>query len=202
MDVNFLVSTVFSGLSALVIEDVTDGGDMVAITARTREDAVPCPVCETPTAKVHGYHGRTVADVPVDARQVVVRLRVRRLVCPVLGCRRQTFREQIPELLERHQRRTVRLAEQISEVARELCGRATARLAGLPAMPVSRSTALLPADLDEDLDAVGRPVHPIPPHCRVTGTQPAVGAGAHQGTGDVRQAQAEGIAFLIGDELE
>ncbi|MFD7408609.1 ISL3 family transposase [Streptomyces sp. NPDC059866] len=132
----------FSGLSALVVEDVADGGDAVVVTARTREDAVPCPVCGTPTAKVHGYHGRTVTDVPVDGRQVVVRLCIRRLVCPVLACRRQTFREQIPGLLERHQRRAVRLAGQISQVARELCGRAAARLAGWLAVPVSRSTAL------------------------------------------------------------
>ncbi|MGW9028374.1 hypothetical protein ACWGQ5_30335 [Streptomyces sp. NPDC055722] len=60
----------------------------------------------------------------------------------------------------------------------------------------------MPADLDEDLDAVGRPVHLIPPHRRVIGTHLTVGTGAHQGTGDVRQAQAEGIAFLITDELE
>ncbi|WP_435851990.1 ISL3 family transposase [Streptomyces microflavus] len=142
MDVNSLVGTVFSGLSALVVEDVADGGDAIVVTARTRDVAVPCPVCGSPTAKAHGYHRRTVADVPVDGRQVVVHLRVRRLACPILGCRRQTFREQIPRLLERHQRRTVRLAGQISQVARELCGRAATRLAGLLAMPVSRSTAL------------------------------------------------------------
>ncbi|MFF7648238.1 MULTISPECIES: ISL3 family transposase [Streptomyces] len=132
----------FSGLSVLVVEDVVDGGDAVVVTARTRDVAVPCPACRTPTAKVHGYHRRTVTDVPVDGRPVVVHLRVRRLVCPALGCRRQTFREQISGLLERHQRRTVRLAWQISQVARELCGRAAARLAGLMAVPVSRSTAL------------------------------------------------------------
>ncbi|MEN1891233.1 ISL3 family transposase [Streptomyces mirabilis] len=132
----------FSGLSALVVEDVVDGGDAVVVTARTRDATVPCPVCRTPTAKVHGYHRRSVTDVPVDGRRVIIHLRVRRLVCPVLGCRRQTFREQIPGLLERHQRRTVRLAWQISQVARELCGRAAARLAGLLAVPVSRSTAL------------------------------------------------------------
>lgn len=142
MDVNSLVATVFSGLAAVIIEDVADGGDAVVVTARTREDPVPCPVCATPTAKVHGYHHRTVKDVPVDGRQVVVRLRARRLVCSVLSCGRQTFREQIPGLLERHQRRTVRLAGQISQVARELCGRAAARLTGLLALPVSRSTAL------------------------------------------------------------
>lgn len=114
MDVNSLVGTVFSGLSALVVEDVADGGDAIVVTARTRDVAVPCPGCGSPTAKAHGYHRRTVADVPVDGRQVVVHLRVRRLACPILGCRRQTFREQIPGLLERHQRRTVRLAGQVS----------------------------------------------------------------------------------------
>lgn len=105
---------------------------MVVLVARTRDVAVLCPVCGTATAKVHGYHHRTVKDVPVDGRQVVVHLRVRRLVCPAWDCRQQTFREQIPGLLERHQRRTVRLVRQISQVAHELCGRA-ARTPGWPA---------------------------------------------------------------------
>ncbi|MGW1624933.1 ISL3 family transposase [Streptomyces sp. NPDC002172] len=142
VDINSLMGTVFSGLSVLVVEDVADGGDAVVVSARTRDVAVPCPVCGTPTVKVHGYHRRTVRSVPVDGRQVVVHLRVRRLACPALGCWRQTFREQIPGLLECHQRRTVRLVGQISQVAWELCGRAAARLAGLLAVPVSRSTAL------------------------------------------------------------
>jgi transposase len=59
---------------------------------------------------VHGFHGRTLTDVPVDGRRVVVSVRLRRLVCPVLGCPRQTFREQVPGLVERYQRRTSRLA--------------------------------------------------------------------------------------------
>ncbi|GAA3918248.1 hypothetical protein GCM10023084_81100 [Streptomyces lacrimifluminis] len=71
VDINFLTRTVLSGLSALVVEDVVDGGDVVVVTARTRDAAVPCPVCQTPTGKVHGYHGRTVTDVPVDARVTV-----------------------------------------------------------------------------------------------------------------------------------
>lgn len=115
---------------------------MIMVSACTRNAAVSCPVCGSATAKVHGYHHRTLKDLPVDGRQVVVHLRVRRLVCPTRSCRRQTFREQIPGLLERHQRRTVRLVRQISHVAQELCGRAAARLTGLLAVPVSRSTAL------------------------------------------------------------
>ena len=136
------MNVVFSGLSALVVEDVSDGGEEVRVTARTRDVEVPCPLCGTPTAKVHGYHWRTVADVPVDGRRVVVRLRVRRLACPVLGCRRQTFREQVPGLLERLQRRTTRLARQVSQVVKELCGRAAARLTHALATPLSYATAL------------------------------------------------------------
>ncbi|MFJ3977535.1 hypothetical protein [Streptomyces sp. NPDC090021] len=34
-----------------------------------------------------------VRGLPADGRQAVVLLRVLRPVCPVLGCRRQTFRE-------------------------------------------------------------------------------------------------------------
>src|SRR4051812_743622 len=156
MDVDSLVRTVFSGLSALVVEDVAENGGMVVLAARTRDVAVPCPACGTATARVHGYHHRTVKDVPVDGRQVVVNLRVRRLVCPAWDCGRQTFREQIPGLLERHQRRTERLIRQISPVARELCGRAAARLTGLLAVPASRSTAL------RYLRPLPLPQHPVP----------------------------------------
>jgi len=141
-EVNCLVATVFSGLSALVIDDVADGGEVIRVLARTRDVPCPCPVCGIPTGKMHGYHGRTVADVPVDGRRVVVKVQVRRLVCPVLGCRRQTFREQVPGLLERLQRRTTRLGRQVSAVVKELCGRAAARLTQLLALPVSFATAL------------------------------------------------------------
>lgn len=141
-DVNSLWAVVFSGLSALVIEDVADDDEVIRVIARTRDAPVPCPVCGVATGKVHGYHVRTVADVPVDGRQVVARVRVRRLVCPVLGCRRQTFREQVPGLIERLQRRTTRLTGQVSEVVKELCGRAASRLTRFLATPLSYATAL------------------------------------------------------------
>ncbi|XVS67782.1 transposase family protein [Actinosynnema sp. CA-299493] len=66
----------------------------MAVTARTLDVAVPCPVCETAAAKVHGYHHRMLKDVPVDGRQVVVHLRARRLVCPARSCLRQIFWKQ------------------------------------------------------------------------------------------------------------
>jgi transposase len=111
-DVNELLQMVFSGLSPLVIEDVADEGERIVVGARTPLDAAVCPACGVSSGRVHGYQLRTVADVPVDGRRVVVRVRVRRLVCPTPGCR-QTFREQVPGVLERYQRRTTRLTRRV-----------------------------------------------------------------------------------------
>jgi transposase len=128
---------VFSGLSALVIEDVEDAGEVICVRARTRDGAVACPACGMETDRVHEYRERAVADVPADGRRVLVKVRVRRMRCPVMSCPRQTFREQVPGVLDRYQRRTTRLTTQVSAVARELAGRASARL--LPALGIGVS---------------------------------------------------------------
>ncbi|CAL9328304.1 ISL3 family transposase IS469 [Streptomyces sp. enrichment culture] len=141
-DVNELVGVVFSGLASLVVEDVADEGEFIRVQARTRDDPVQCPVCGQPTGRMHGIHRHTIADVPTDGRRVVVSVQVRRLVCPVLGCLRQTFREQVSGLIERYQRRTRRLADQLGSVVKELAGRAGARLSRVLASAISRSTAL------------------------------------------------------------
>jgi transposase len=62
--------------------------------------------------------------------------------CPVPGCPRQTFREQVPGVLERYRRHTARLAGQVSAAVRELAGRAGSRLLAALGIDVSRHTAL------------------------------------------------------------
>ena len=62
--------------------------------------------------------------------------------CPVLGCAVQTFREQVPGVVGRYQRRTVRLAGQVEAAVRALAGRAGSRLLAALGGAVSRHTAL------------------------------------------------------------
>jgi transposase len=133
---------VFSGLSSLVIEDVTDQDEVIVVRARTPGGPVPCPRCGGLAGYVHGYCERTVADVPADGRPVVLHVRVRRMRCPVLDCPVQTFREQVAGVLDRYQRRTTRLTIQAGGVARQLAGRAGAALLTALAVPLSRHTAL------------------------------------------------------------
>ena len=141
MDVNELVQAVFSGLSPLVIEDVADEGEWILVRARTPLATAVCPACGASSERVHGYHWRTAADIPIDGRRVVVRVRLRRLVCPTRGCR-HTFREQVPGVLERYQRRTARLTMQVKAVVKELAGRAGSRLLAILTVSLSRHTAL------------------------------------------------------------
>ena len=115
---------------------------MIVVRARTRDGAVACPGCRTETVRVHGYHERAAADVPAGGRRVVLKVRARRMRCLALDCKVQTFREQVPGVLERYQRRTARLTGQVSVVARELAGRASARLLPALGIAVSRHTAL------------------------------------------------------------
>ncbi|OAA27935.1 transposase family protein [Frankia sp. EI5c] len=140
-DADRLIKLVFSGLSPLVIEGVSDEDGLVRVRARTPEVAVACPGCGVRTSRVHGYAERTVADVALDARRVLLGVRVRRLVCPTRGCR-QTFREQLPGVLERYQRRTPRLAAQIGMVVRELAGRGSVRVLSALTVCLSVQTAL------------------------------------------------------------
>src|SRR5260370_42451386 len=104
IDVAGLLRTVFSGLSALVIEDVEDAGDLIVVRARTRDEPAPCPDCGTQTARVHGYYDRPAADVPVDAGRVIAKRQALRPRCPALGCRRRPRRQQVPAVPARHQR--------------------------------------------------------------------------------------------------
>jgi hypothetical protein len=142
LGVNDLVRLVFGGLSPLIIEDVVDEGELIRVRARSREVPVPCPGCAVQTAHVHAWCERTVADVPLDGRQVVVNVRVRRLACRDWQCPRRTFREQVCGVLECYQRRTARLAAQVGAVVRELAGRASARVFFALGVRISRHTAL------------------------------------------------------------
>ncbi|MFB9491532.1 transposase family protein, partial [Nonomuraea dietziae] len=146
----------FPQLADMVLEQVTEESRVVRVRARTRSVAASCPACGVLTRRVHAYHMRRLADVPVGSRTVVVDLRIRRLVCEARGCMQQTFREQVPQVAARYARRTVGLAALIVDLAVVLAGRAgTAVLSRLP-VTVSRTTVL------RLLMSVPAPAGPVP----------------------------------------
>nr|WP_165400027.1 ISL3 family transposase [Xylanibacterium ulmi] len=132
----------FAGLDGLVVQDVEEGDDGLVVAAVTCGGPVACPVCGRPSTRLHAWHERAPADLPVAGVRVELRVRVRRLVCQSPHCPRRTFREQVPGVLERYQRRTARLTVALEAVVTELAGRASARLAPALGMGLRRDTAL------------------------------------------------------------
>ncbi|GAB2471007.1 transposase family protein [Xylanimonas ulmi] len=139
LDASVLVRAVFAGLDGLVVQDVEEGEGGLVLAVTTRGGPAGCPVCGQPSTRLHAWHERAPADLPVAGLRVVLRVRVRRLVCQSPHCPRRTFREQVPGVLERYQRRTARLTEALEAVVTELAGRASARLA--PALGMLSTTA-------------------------------------------------------------
>lgn len=112
------------------------------VRASTQPKPVVCPGCAVETGRVHAYVERWIADVPVDGRRVMLRVRARRMRCRRLGCPRQTFSEQLAGVAERYQRRTSRLAAQVGPVVRELAGRASTRVLAEIGVVMSRQAPL------------------------------------------------------------
>ncbi|MGC5022700.1 transposase family protein [Micromonospora sp. DT47] len=61
---------------------MVEQGLVLRVRARTPGTVVACPQCSQPTERVHAYHQRRLADLPVGGRAVIIDLQVRRLRCP------------------------------------------------------------------------------------------------------------------------
>lgn len=95
-----------------------------------------------PSGRVHSRYQRRLADTAIAGREMLIRLRVRRLFCDNGNCGKRTFAEQVPGVAARHARRTPVLERVLCAVALALGGRAGARLTGRLAAAVSRMTLL------------------------------------------------------------
>ncbi|MGW1682908.1 ISL3 family transposase, partial [Saccharopolyspora sp. NPDC002376] len=137
-----MLGVLFPHLARLRIDDVHAAGSVVRIEASTLSGRVACPGCGTLSDRVHSRYERRLSDTAISGREVLIRLRVRRLFCDNTGCAKKTFAEAVPELAVRYGRRTTALERVLCAVALALGGRAGARLTQHLAAAVSRMTLL------------------------------------------------------------
>nr|WP_245922574.1 ISL3 family transposase [Nocardia nova] len=138
------------------IDGIGATGPVIGITAGTGDGPVGCPACSMPSRRVHSRYERRLSDTAVGGREVMIRLRVRRLFCDNTDCGRKTFAEQVPELAGRHARRTTVLQRLLRAVALALGGCPGARLTRHLAAAVSRMTLL------RQIRALPDPAAPVP----------------------------------------
>jgi transposase len=81
------VGDLLPNLAAVQAERVEASGNLLRITARTRDDTpAACPGCGQASDWVHSRYVRHVADEAVGGRSVVIDLSVRRLYCENSAC--------------------------------------------------------------------------------------------------------------------
>ncbi|MEV0705908.1 ISL3 family transposase [Saccharopolyspora sp. NPDC050389] len=137
-----MLGVLFPHLAHLRIDDVHAAGPVVRIEASTLSGDVACPGCGTLSDRVHSRYERRLSDTATSSREVLIRLRVRRLFCDNTECAKKTFAEGVQELAARYGRRTTALERVLCAVALALGGRAGARLTQRLAAAVSRMTLL------------------------------------------------------------
>ncbi|WP_429641972.1 ISL3 family transposase [Skermanella aerolata] len=139
----------------LAVDLVEVSSEFVTVHARSSGLIACCPICATPSGRVHGRYTRPVADLPLMGRIVSLSLQIRRFRCSQSSCPRRIFAERLPAVTPDRKRRTVRLAQVQRSLALGAGGEPGSRLASLLAMPVSGDTLL------RLIRAV--PVQPAPP---------------------------------------
>lgn len=103
------------GLQEAKIENIEENDEKIVISLVMNRKKHKCPCCGADTDKVHDYRAQLVNDLDLRGKQLVLRLRKRRYVCPHCGKR---FCENI-HFLPRYFRRTVRVTANIINCLRE-----------------------------------------------------------------------------------
>jgi transposase len=73
-------------LAEVIVEAAELADGRLCIWARPRADQGVCPRCARPSGRVHSTYGRRLADVPVGAQRVLIRVAVRRFFCGNPDC--------------------------------------------------------------------------------------------------------------------
>ena len=69
--------------SGLVVESVSVSADSIFLAARSKAGMALCPLCGSPSHRIHSQYIRQVADLPCAGRQIRLRVIARRFVCEV-----------------------------------------------------------------------------------------------------------------------
>lgn len=129
MRLTALLAAVAPQWARLCLDTLTVADDVIVVDLASTARSACCPDCQRRSHRAHSRFLRVLADLPWGATPVCVRLHARRFRCVNPACPRQTFRERLPELAPRYQRRTPALRRCLEAVSFAVGGQAGRRLA-------------------------------------------------------------------------
>ena len=112
------------------------------IVVATTRLSVSCPVCKTPSSRIHSRYQRVLRDFPWHGAIVRMRLLCRLFYCRAPECSCRIFTERIPKVVRRYDRFTERSRQVLSLIGYALGGEAGVRLAEHIGLEMSADTVL------------------------------------------------------------
>jgi transposase len=122
------LAAVFPHWTGLHLDAVTLAEQQLIVDLTSARRSARCPDCQRRSRRAHSWFTRLLADVPLGVFAVQLRVHARRFRCLNAACPRQTFRERLPDVAPRYQRRTPILRQRQEAVAFALGGQAGRRL--------------------------------------------------------------------------
>jgi transposase len=135
-------ATLLADPAAIRLEKIIQHKSSLTLVVHVTQPVAQCPRCHQPSARVHSYYTRAVADLPWHGVAVSLRLRTRRFRCKNSLCTKRIFCERLPRVVAYYARKTVRLNEVLQLLGQMLGGEAGARAAHKLAMRTSPDTLL------------------------------------------------------------
>src|SRR5712692_10610930 len=136
------LSSLFGFPSTLDLDSIQVHEQTVLVSLHATSPTAACSQCGTAGSRVHSRYERTIADLAFGGRNLVLRLLVRKWICPEASCSRHIFAERFPELVQRYARMTDRLIKALQAVGGITNGADAAQIASSFSVPTTAKTII------------------------------------------------------------
>ena len=101
-----------------------------------------CPLCGVQSLRVHGYEKRTVRDLPIFNKTVILKINRKKFFCDNVGCQVEIFSEQ-SDFIGYYSQFTERCRDYMLRVATHMSCEAASKLLAYQGIRVSGDTLLI-----------------------------------------------------------
>jgi transposase len=109
-------------------EEIDTDQHHLTLNVSSTQTLVQCPLCASPTTRIHSRYERTLLDLPCVNYSLTLVMQVSKFFCDNSDCMRRIFTERIPEVTLPWARKTSRLGQKLQTMGLALGGAAGARL--------------------------------------------------------------------------
>ncbi|WP_143000729.1 transposase family protein [Andreesenia angusta] len=138
------MTATFSSLTYryLKVKSIESSKSEILINFKSKRKTMLCPDCGSETSKHTTYFNRTLQDLPIIDKALILNIRLKKFGCENPDCSRKVFSESIIEIAREKGRRTSRLEEMMIRLAMTYSAEGAANLLKSKHIEVSGDTLL------------------------------------------------------------